>query len=74
MTAKLYADGRIGRDEVTVSCITGNGLKTTDAIAGQFQQERAIRPRLADFVAHLEELDHAGVGAELAMAGGGYVD
>ncbi len=74
VTAKLYADGRIGRDEVTVSCITGNGLKTTDAIAGQFQQERAIRPRLPDFVAHLEELDRVGVGVELAMAGGGYVD
>ena len=74
VTARLYADGRIGRDELTVSCITGNGLKTTDAVAGRFQPERAIRPRLADFAAHLEELEQAALGAELATAGGLYVD
>ena len=35
VTARLYAHGRISPDELTVSCITGNGLKTTDALAGQ---------------------------------------
>ena len=34
VTAKLIAQGRIGADELTVVCITGNGLKTTDALAG----------------------------------------
>jgi threonine synthase len=34
VTAKLYAHNRIRRDELTVMCITGNGLKTTDALAG----------------------------------------
>src|SRR6202050_721373 len=49
VTARLYAHGRISPDDLTVSCITGNGLKTTDALAGQYEAERAIRPRMADF-------------------------
>jgi threonine synthase len=57
VTARLYADGRISPDEITVTCITGNGLKTTDALTGHYQQERAVRPRLADFDAYLHELD-----------------
>src|ERR1700722_12639716 len=69
VTARLYADGRIGQDQTTVICITGNGLKTTDALAGHYQQERAVRPRLADFDAYLRELD--GVAEpELTAAGG----
>ena len=59
VTARLYAQGRIGRDETTVICITGNGLKTTDALAGRFDHldSRAVRPRLADFTEYLRELD-----------------
>ena len=57
VTARLYATGRISPDDITVTCITGNGLKTTDALAGHYQQERAVRPRLADFDAYLRELD-----------------
>src|SRR5580698_6858802 len=57
VTARLYADGRISRDEITVTCITGNGLKTTDALNNRYQLERAIRPRLADFDAYIRELD-----------------
>jgi threonine synthase len=69
VTARLYAQGRISPDDVTVTCITGNGLKTTDALVGHYQQERAVRPRLADFDAYLRELD--GVAEpELAVAGG----
>ena len=45
----LLAQGRIGADEETVLCITGNGLKTTDALAGRFQLEDAIEPKLAAF-------------------------
>jgi threonine synthase len=69
VTARLYAHGRISHDEITVTCITGNGLKTTDALAGHYEQERAVRPRLADFDAYLRELDGV-VETELATAGG----
>ena len=55
VTARLYAHGRIRPDELTVSCITGNGLKTTDALTGVFEEGRAIRPRLTDFEAYVEE-------------------
>ena len=57
VTARLYAHGRISPDETTVFCITGNGLKTTDALVGHYPATRAIRPRLADFEAYLKELD-----------------
>ena len=73
VTARLYADGRIRSDETTVAVITGNGLKTTDCLAGRFDAGRAIRPRLADFEAYLEELDGKTATtqeAELAFAGG----
>ena len=40
---KLYATGRISPDETTVLCITGNGLKTTDALAGKYAAEDADR-------------------------------
>src|SRR3984885_4559898 len=69
VTARLYADGRIGKDQITVTCITGNGLKTTDALTGHYQQERAVRPRLADFDTYLRELDGLAE-PELAIAGG----
>jgi threonine synthase len=59
VTARLYAHGRISPDETTVTVITGNGLKTTDALAGRYDHidARAIRPRLADFDAYLRVLD-----------------
>jgi threonine synthase len=49
VTRKLVEQGRIGRDETTVMCITGNGLKTTEALAGQYELEEPIAPRLAAF-------------------------
>jgi len=51
---KLYRDGRISPDETTVLCITGNGLKTTDALAGKYESETAIAPKLAEFERYLE--------------------
>jgi threonine synthase len=69
VTARLYAHGRISPEELTVSVITGNGLKTTDAVAGHYQQGRAVRPRLADFDAYLRELDELPEPA-LVTAGG----
>jgi threonine synthase len=55
VTARLYAHGRIQPDELTVTCITGNGLKTTDVLHGAYEQHAAIRPRLGDFENYLEE-------------------
>jgi len=55
VTARLYAHGRIHLDELTVSCITGNGLKTTDVLEGAYEQHAAIRPRLSDFENYLAE-------------------
>ena len=73
VTAKLIAQGRIAADELTVVCITGNGLKTTDCIADRFTLGRAVRPRLADFEEYINELDGVAAPAaepELAVAGG----
>jgi threonine synthase len=76
VTARLYADGRISRHQTTVAVITGNGLKTTDALVDRFQHGQAVRPRLADFDAHIKQLDGGLTGvvtldeAELVIAGG----
>ncbi len=51
---KLIREGRIRPDETTVVCITGNGLKTTDAIAAEFPATEAIAPRLEAFEAYLD--------------------
>ena len=54
VTKKLIAQGRIKPDETTVVCITGNGLKTTDAISAEFPATEAIAPRLDAFEAYLD--------------------
>lgn len=57
---KLILEGRIGREETTVVCITGNGLKTTDALAAEYPATEAIAPRLDAFEAFLDnQLTHA---------------
>src|SRR6202521_5722493 len=55
VTARLYAHGRIAPGDLTVVAITGNGLKTMDVLQGSFEPQQAIRPRLADFEAMVEE-------------------
>jgi threonine synthase len=65
VTARLYAHGRISPDETTVVCITGNGLKTTDALDGRFIAERAVKPRLAAFDEYIRELDGSLVDAAI---------
>ena len=54
VTQKLIREGRIHPEETTVVCITGNGLKTTDAIAAEFPAAEAIAPRLEAFEAYLQ--------------------
>jgi threonine synthase len=59
---KLLAQGRIHPEETTVLCITGNGLKTTDAVAAEFEAIPAIEPRVAAFEALLPEAAAAASG------------
>jgi threonine synthase len=59
VTARLYAHGRISPDEITIACITGNGLKTTDALVDRYTAERAVKPKLAAFDEYIREVDPA---------------
>lgn len=54
VTKKLIEAGKIPRDEEIVICITGNGLKTQDAVANVVDQHVVIRPNIDDFAAVLE--------------------
>jgi len=54
VTQKLIAQGRIQPHETTVVSITGNGLKTTDAIVSEFPATEAIAPHLEAFEAYLD--------------------
>jgi len=49
VTRKLIEQGRIPRDEEIVVCITGNGLKTQDAVADLLEQPAVIGPKLEEF-------------------------
>ena len=48
---KLIAAGKIPAGDSAVLCITGNGLKTLDAVAGHVGQPREIKPSLREFEA-----------------------
>lgn len=54
---KLIGQGRIKKDELTVLCITGNGLKTQEALQGHFEAPTVIEPKLD----HFEELFANGI-------------
>ena len=49
VTQKLIKQGRIKPDEVTVICITGNGLKTQEALASSFSAPIVIEPNINSF-------------------------
>ena len=49
VTKKLIEQGRIPRDESIVICITGNGYKTIEAVAGRSAEPQTINARLAEF-------------------------
>jgi threonine synthase len=55
VTKKLIDQGRIKSDEATVVCITGNGLKTTDALVAEYPLADAIAPRLEAFEALVDQ-------------------
>ena len=60
VTKKLIEQGRIPRDEEVVVCVTGNGLKTQDAVADLLERPAVIGPSLDDFLPLAE-------GAEAAL-------
>jgi threonine synthase len=75
VAARLYAHGRIGADETTVICITGNGLKTTDVLQGRFETAVPVKPRLSEFDKYIRRVDGTLVGGsgqaqDLVLAGG----
>jgi threonine synthase len=49
VTRKLIEQGRIPRDEEIVICITGNGLKTQDAVTELLTKPVVIKPSLEAF-------------------------
>jgi threonine synthase len=49
VTQKLIQQGRIKPDEVTVICITGNGLKTQEALTDSFADPIVIEPKIDSF-------------------------
>jgi threonine synthase len=51
---KLIASGKIPANDSVVLCITGNGLKTLDAVASYVGRTREIRPSLREFEALLD--------------------
>jgi len=59
VTQKLLAQGRIDRDESIVVCITGNGLKTQEALIDRMPKPRVIKPTLEQFEAVFETLSPA---------------
>jgi threonine synthase len=64
VTEKLLAQGRINRGETTVVCITGNGLKTTDALVAEYPLSEPIPPRLEAFEALLDQQLAVATGAK----------
>ncbi|HMH75534.1 MAG TPA: threonine synthase [Candidatus Udaeobacter sp.] len=55
-TRKLIEAGRIPRDEPIVMCVTGNGLKTPDALHDRLHSNVTIRPSLTAFDRALADL------------------
>ncbi len=52
---KLIEQGKLPRDEEIVLCITGNGLKTQDAVASVVEEPIVIQPTLEAFEPLLRE-------------------
>jgi threonine synthase len=52
---KLIASGRIPHEDSVVVCVTGNGLKTLDAVERSVGKPREIKPSLREFEALLAQ-------------------
>jgi threonine synthase len=55
-TRKLIEEGVIPRDESVVICVTGNGLKTQEAVTGRLTPPTLIEPTLASFESEVKDL------------------
>ncbi|MBE0426723.1 MAG: threonine synthase [Nitrospirae bacterium] len=56
VTKKLIDSGKIGRDEITVICVTGNGLKTQEALTGHTVSPYFIKPHISSFEEALDKM------------------
>jgi len=57
VTRKLIESGRIGSDDTTVICVTGNGLKTQEALHGKTITPYYIKPNFASFEETLAKIE-----------------
>lgn len=64
---RLIESGKIDRDSSTVLCITGNGLKTKEALEGQYAAISSIEPSLASFDTLFDQMDETNVKKEKAL-------
>ncbi len=60
VTKKLIESGRIGRDECTVICVTGNGLKTQEALTQHTISPHFIKPHISSFEEVLDKIKKGG--------------
>ena len=60
---KLITSGKIPANDSAVLCITGNGLKTLEAMVGHVGQTREIRPSLREFEAMMKDEEKVPVAA-----------
>jgi threonine synthase len=58
-TKKLIEKGKIGRNESTVVCITGNGLKTQEALSGHTAEVHYIKPNIDAFEEVLKKIQRS---------------
>ena len=55
---KLIESGKIDKDGTTVICVTGNGLKTQEALSGHTVSPHHIKANMASFEEALKKIDH----------------
>ena len=52
---KLAREGKLGKEDEVVLCITGNGLKTVEAVQGALPEAPIVNPRIKEVAALVEE-------------------
>jgi threonine synthase len=55
LAKKLIASGKISLNDSVLLCVTSNGLKKLDAVAGHVDKPREIKPSLREFEALLAQ-------------------
>jgi threonine synthase len=62
VTKRLVEQGKIGKDDLTVLAITGNGLKTQETLVAKTQRPLSVEPTLDAFVEKFEPTLKSAVG------------